>query len=94
MVQYKKNLKEIVDNMNILIEPSVESSFVIYQDDGETNNYRDGDYYKTEVCINHFEERTFIMFDSTGSYKNYIKNIGCFCPSPRKGGIRSTSLKD
>ncbi|MBZ5751336.1 hypothetical protein [Metabacillus rhizolycopersici] len=20
--------------------------------------------------------------------------VGCFCPSPRKGGLRSTSLKD
>ncbi|GJM75377.1 hypothetical protein HMSSN036_75930 [Paenibacillus macerans] len=37
--------------LKLLIEPSEESSFVLYEDDGITNNYKNGEYLKTLVSV-------------------------------------------
>lgn len=45
-----------------------------------------------------FSNRNKLIAAAIDEFKDYFINIrfeiGCFCPFPRKGGIRSTSLKN
>lgn len=66
--------KDPTEKLNILVEASKKSSFVLYEDDGVTNNYKNGDYLKTTISTNN-EDGVKIVFDKEGSYKTKVKEI-------------------
>lgn len=70
-----KNIhKDEVEELHLLVEPSEESSFVYYEDDGKTNNYQTGDYLKTTISIRNDNE-TRISFVKEGRYATSLKKM-------------------
>jgi alpha-glucosidase len=66
--------KDKVETLNVLIEPSQESSFVWYEDDGVTNKYQQGEYSKTVISIKK-DRGAQITFAKEGNYENKLKKI-------------------
>jgi Alpha-glucosidases, family 31 of glycosyl hydrolases len=88
--------KDSMDKLNILIEPSQEASFVLYEDDGTTNNYKNGDYLKTTININNKNGRK-VVFDKEGNYKSTVKEmiVNAFCKdiAPMQVRLENRKLK-
>lgn len=63
-----------IDKLKLLIEPSEESSFVLYEDDGTTNNYKNGEYLKTLVSVKK-TDGVKITFEKEGNYNKRPKEI-------------------
>lgn len=63
-----------IDKLKFLIEPSEESSFVLYEDDGITNNYKNGEYLKTLVSVKK-TDGVKITFEKEGNYNKQPKEI-------------------
>jgi alpha-glucosidase len=66
--------KDSMEKLSILIESSQESNFTLYEDDGVTNNYKNGDYLKTIISINK-ESGVKITFDKEGNYTTKVKEM-------------------
>ncbi|PJI09191.1 MULTISPECIES: TIM-barrel domain-containing protein [Clostridium] len=66
--------KDSMEKLNLMIEPSQESSFVLYEDDGTTNDYKNGDYLKTTIAIDN-KSGIKISFNKTGNYKTEVKKM-------------------
>lgn len=62
------------EKLKLLIEPSQESSFVLYEDDGITNNYKDGEYLKTLISVKK-DNGVKISFEKEGNYNKQAKEI-------------------
>ncbi|AQR97326.1 MULTISPECIES: TIM-barrel domain-containing protein [Clostridium] len=88
--------KDSMDKLNILIEPSQESSFVLYEDDGTTNNYKNGEYLKTTISINN-EAGIKVVFDKEGNYKTTVSEmlVNAFCKdiAPMQVRLENKKLK-
>nr|WP_243187017.1 DUF5110 domain-containing protein [Clostridium muellerianum] len=63
-----------IETLKFLIEPSEESSFVLYEDDGNTNNYKNGEYLKTLVSLKR-NNGVKITFEKEGNYDKQPKEI-------------------
>lgn len=96
IIPMSENLMNIhndsIDKIKFLIEPSEESSFVLYEDDGVTNNYENGEYLKTLISVKR-ENGVKITFKKEGNYRNEPKevNIDLIC---RDVAPVQVSLKD
>ena len=66
--------KDQIEKLNILVEPSEETNFVLYEDDGVSNSYKNGDYLKTTISINN-KAGVKIAFDKEGNYKTKVKEM-------------------
>ncbi|MBP2630566.1 MAG: Alpha-glucosidase [Firmicutes bacterium] len=66
--------KDIIETLHLLIEPSQDSQFVLYDDDGVTNNYKDGYYLKTLIQVKK-NAGVEIRFTHEGKYISSIKKI-------------------
>ena len=66
--------KDSMEKLSILIEPSQESEFELYEDDGVTNNYTNGEYLKTKISINN-ERGVKITFEKEGNHKTTVKEM-------------------
>ncbi|MFT8348356.1 TIM-barrel domain-containing protein [Clostridium saccharoperbutylacetonicum] len=88
--------KDSMEKLNILIEPSQESSFVLYEDDGSTNNYKNGEYLKTTISINN-KDGIKVVFDKEGNYKTTVNEmlVNAFCKdiAPMQVRLENKKLK-
>ncbi|MDQ1914091.1 glycoside hydrolase family 31 protein [Paenibacillus sp. GD4] len=66
--------KEKTEELHLLVEPSQNSSFVLYEDDGVTNQYKNGDYLKTTIDIETKRE-TRISFKKEGAHSSSVKRM-------------------
>ncbi len=66
--------KEDVKELKIIIEPSKDSTFALYEDDGISFDYKQGIYLKTQINVESGEKVT-IDFNKTGSYKSSVESI-------------------
>ncbi|MFC7393047.1 TIM-barrel domain-containing protein [Scopulibacillus cellulosilyticus] len=66
--------KDKIEKMKFLIEPSQNSSFVLYEDDGLTNNYKNGEFLKTEISVKR-DNGVKITFEKEGNYNNQVKEV-------------------
>ena len=66
--------KSKMDNYNILIAADKNSSFTMFEDDGNTYKYLDGEYLKTEIEVKS-GDKTLVNFNKKGSFKSTAKNI-------------------
>lgn len=70
-----KNLtNDIVTGLHIIFAPDVDSSFTIYDDDGKTNNYKNGQFLKTNIKVSS-GLRTDITFSYEGDYENTVSSM-------------------
>ncbi len=61
--------------LRLIVAPGGERSFELYEDDGVTNDYRNGAYRKTTISTS--GDSVFnIDFVSEGSYKDSVKTVG------------------
>ncbi|VBB05792.1 Hypothetical protein LUCI_1003 [Lucifera butyrica] len=65
---------DAVETLHLLVEPSQEAEFVLYDDDGITNNYKHGKYLKTTVNIDK-NNGTKIIFTNKGNYSTPVKTV-------------------
>lgn len=63
-----------IDELRLLVEPSEDSSFVLYEDDGKTNEYRNGNYLKTTIRLQSGTE-TKLSFSRQGRYASPVKRM-------------------
>ena len=63
---------DVVETLHLLLEPSQKSEFILYDDDGITNDYKNGEYLKTAIKIKK-NKGTEITFTHEGSYLTPIK---------------------
>lgn len=99
IIPMSENLMNIhndsIDKIKFLIEPSEESSFVLYEDDGVTNNYENGEYLKTLISVKR-ENGVKITFKKEGNYRNEPKevNIDLICRdvAPVQVGLKDKKL--
>lgn len=66
--------RDPVTDLHLILSPTEERIFTMYDDDGVTNEYKDGVYRKTNIKVTG-GELTTIEFSSEGSYKDTIENM-------------------
>lgn len=60
--------------LEILLVPDVDSEFVLYEDDGCTNDYRKGLYLKTRISVT-AGTRTLVKFENEGAYSTAVQSM-------------------
>ena len=60
--------------LNILMAPDVDSEFTMYEDDGRTNDYRNGAYLKTKIAVQ-AGVKTVVRFTNEGNYETAVENV-------------------
>ncbi len=63
-----------LEELHLLIEPSEDVSFELYEDDGKTNDFKNGQYLKTTISVENKGE-TFISFKNDGAYSSSVKRV-------------------
>lgn len=88
--------QEEIRKLNLLIEPSEESEFTLYEDDGVSNNYLKGESLKTNIRVKH-EGKIEVVFNKEGNYKTNIEevciNLICSDIAPINVALENNSLK-
>lgn len=72
--QMNNLMTQKVTGLNILCAPDKDSSFVIYEDDGETMDYENGGYLKTALDIK-AGEQTVLSFRNKGNYETTVEEV-------------------
>jgi alpha-glucosidase len=76
MSESRNNLQlEKITKLNLLIEPWAKSEFVLYEDDGTSNQYLNGQYCKTHITVANADTHISIAFNSCGNYKSEVTDI-------------------
>lgn len=60
--------------INLLCAADKDGQFTLYEDDGVTMNYENGDYLKTKITMT-VGERTYLDFENEGSYETNVKDM-------------------
>lgn len=60
--------------LTLLMAPDIDSSFTLYEDDGCTNEYRKGNYLKTQIAVQ-AGTRTYVRFTHAGHYQTAVKQV-------------------
>jgi alpha-glucosidase len=71
-----------IGNINYLIEPKGKGKFTLYEDDGDSENYRQGDYLLTHITCQQEVEETIICFCREGHYQSPVmrETLQVICP--------------
>lgn len=65
----KHILKDTMRQIDLLVAAETDTSFVLYDDDGHTEDYKNGVYAKTTITVK-AGDRTDIRFATEGSYES------------------------
>ena len=65
---------EKVRALELLLVPDIDASFTLYEDDGVSNDYRNGCFCKTRIELT-AGEQTVIRFTGSGSYPTDIESV-------------------
>lgn len=65
---------ETVTGIRLICAPDCDGSFVLYEDDGLTMEYRNGNYRKTNITVQ-AGERTVLSFRHSGPYPTSVEHI-------------------
>ncbi|MGN0998052.1 MAG: DUF5110 domain-containing protein, partial [Faecousia sp.] len=60
--------------LEILMAPDIDSEFVLYEDDGHSNDYRKGAYLKTHISVT-AGTKTLVSFRHEGNYQTAVESI-------------------
>ncbi len=66
--------RDHVTDMKLIIEPSLDCSFDLYEDDGISMNYQKGEYLLTRISLQSEKDIT-ISFTHTGSYESTVRKM-------------------
>lgn len=82
----KKILRDEWKQLDFLISAEKDSEFVLYDDDGHSEDYLKGVYARTEICVK-AGERTTIHFCTEGSYQSPVERLTLRLVSKKKGAF-------
>ncbi|MFD1957367.1 TIM-barrel domain-containing protein [Paenibacillus thailandensis] len=66
--------KDTAERLQLLIEPSEEGGFVLYDDDGRSNRCKEGDYLRTTITVKNGRD-TRISFTHEGEYRARLQTM-------------------
>ena len=71
-----------IEKIHYLLEPGCEGYFTLYEDDGESESYRQGAYLTTEITIKPAEQTVVVGFLRSGNYQSPVKveTLKVICP--------------
>ena len=79
-------LADTMKQLDLTFGTEADSSFVFYDDDGHTENYKNGDYAKTTITVK-AGDRKIISFHKEGSYTDTIEKLTLRVISKEKGAF-------
>ncbi|MCH5464017.1 glycoside hydrolase family 31 protein [Levilactobacillus tujiorum] len=72
---------DTVENLDVLVEPTTASAFQLYEDDGQTMSYKQGNFLTTDISVTPSQHQTLINLHKQGNYdsklKHYTFRVGC-----------------
>ncbi|MDR2860476.1 MAG: DUF4968 domain-containing protein [Elusimicrobiota bacterium] len=66
--------KDRENYFDIIVSAGTNFDYMIYEDDGNTNNYKKGDYLKTHISVT-AGSKVILKVSYEGTYKSAVKNI-------------------
>ena len=82
----KHILKDTMRQVDLLVSAESDTSFVLYDDDGHTEDYKKGVYAKTTITVK-AGDRTDIRFATEGSYESPVERMTLKLVSKKKGAF-------
>lgn len=82
----KHILKDTMRQIDLLVAAETDTSFVLYDDDGHTEDYKNGVYAKTIITVK-AGDRTDIRFATEGSYASPVERMTLKLVSKKKGAL-------
>ena len=82
----KHILKDTMRQIDLLVAAETDTSFVLYDDDGHTEDYKNGVYAKTTITVK-AGDRTDIRFATEGSYESPVERMTLKLVSKKKGAL-------
>ena len=76
--------RDQVTDLHLIVSPKEEESFLLYNDDGVSNHYENGEYLKTTIGVTG-GEKVQISFDYEGNFEDTVENIVLDVISKDKG---------
>ena len=74
-INQMNNLRtQYATGINLLCAADKDGQFTLYEDDGVTMNYENGDYLKTNITMT-AGEKTYLDFTNEGSYETKVENM-------------------
>ncbi|WP_429976037.1 TIM-barrel domain-containing protein [Enterococcus sp. DIV0086] len=77
---------DILKHLEILIGNATNTSFLFYDDDGYTNNFKKGQFSLTKITVKG-DKQKIIQFDRNGSYQSTIEFVTLKLISKDKGAL-------
>lgn len=71
-------------HLDLLVAAETDTSFVLYDDDGHTEQYKQGNYSRTAITVT-AGDRTTVAFRKTGSYADTVDSLTLRLVSKAKG---------
>ncbi|WP_283680441.1 TIM-barrel domain-containing protein [Lentilactobacillus sp. Marseille-Q4993] len=74
---------DTITKMKFLIEPSTKASFDLYEDDGKSNDYKDGQCLKSNIRVSSTDNGVEVVRHSIGEYSSLVEDIEyqIYCPT-------------
>lgn len=71
-----------IKKIHYLLEPGSEGQFTLYEDDGESQGYLQGDYLTTQIAVKPVEQTVIIDFTRNGNYQSPVtlETLRVICP--------------
>lgn len=82
----KHILRDTMHNLDLLIAAETDSEFVLYDDDGHSEDYKNGVYARTEIKVT-AGDRTTVSFHTEGSYASPVNHLNLRLVSKAKGAL-------
>ena len=82
----KHIMSDRMRHVDFLISADTDTSFVFYDDDGHTEDYKKGVYAKTAVNVT-AGNQTIIHFDTRGTYESPLERVTIRLVSKQKGAF-------
>lgn len=82
----KRILRDTIKHLDLLISAERDCSFIYYDDDGHTEDYKKGICAKTTVSVKS-GDRTVITFDKQGEYPDSVEEMTIKLVSKKKGAF-------
>lgn len=64
---------DTVENLDVLVEPTTASAFQLYEDDGKTMSYKQGNFLTTDISVTPSQHQTLINLHKQGNYDSQLK---------------------
>ncbi len=82
----KHILADTMRQADLLVSADTDTSFVLYDDDGHTEDYKKGVYARTAIDVK-AGDRTVLSFDTQGTYESPLERINIRLVSRQKGAF-------